>query len=242
MRVVSLVPSLTDTLAELGVADRLVGVTDYCVHGAPDAAARIGGTKNPSVPEVAALRPDLVLVNTEENRAEDIARLRGEGLRVLELHPRTVDDVDAMLATLGECLGLDAGHCREALEAARDEVRATRPATPIAALTLIWRKPWMGVGPGTYVDALLGECGFANVLAGFDDPYPKLDEALVLRPQVVLLPSEPYAFSTADLDAVRTFLGDVECRFVDGELLTWHGHRTAAALRTFGALARDLAT
>lgn len=243
MRVVSLVPSLTEAVAALGRADWLVGVTDYCTHGAPHTALRVRGTKNPSLPDVLALEPDLVLANTEENRMPDLDVLREAGLRVLEAHPRTVDDVGPLLTELAAALEVPeaAQPIVQSVAEAAAAARKRAPDMPIAALTLIWRKPWMAVGPDTYADDLLRTCGFANVLSGWDAPYPRLDPALVLRPEVVLLPSEPYEFGPKDLPAVAELLGAVPHRFVDGRLLTWHGPSTPAALEVFSDLAVELA-
>lgn len=244
-RIVSLVPSVTEALAVLGVADRVVGVTDYCVAGAPADAERVGGTKNPSVDRVLALGPDLVVGNTEENRPEDLTAIREAGVPVLAHEPRTVPDVHRLLTELAGAVGADGAvePVVAELDAAQRDSAATRPRRPVAALTLIWRRPWRGVGPETYVDDLLRRCGFANVLSGFHERYPRLDPALVLGPEVVLLPSEPYAFAPGDLSAVHELLGgEVPHRFVDGALLTWHGPRTATALRVFSALAAELST
>lgn len=244
MRVVSLVPSLTEAVAVLGASDLLIGVTRYCEVGAPPDARRLGGTKNPDVDAVLALRPDLVLANTEENRAQDLDALRAEGLRVHETFPRQVDDVGPMLTELAE--QIDRAGAADEMVAELDAALATaltrRPRTPVAACVLIWRKPWMGVGPDTFVDDLLRRCGFANVLAGFDERYPRLDPALHLGPQVVLLPSEPYDFTEADLPAVDELLGGVPHRFVDGQLLTWHGPRTARAVGMLTDLAAELSS
>jgi ABC-type hemin transport system substrate-binding protein len=239
-RIVSLVPSLTDLVALLGAGDRLVGVTDYCVRGAPEGAVRVGGSKYFDPDAVVALLPDVVLANTEENHPDGLAALRDAGLAVVETFPRTVDDVPGLLLEVAHAVGADAAPLVAELDAALDEADRNRPTTPVAALTLIWRKPWMAVGPDTYVDDLLHRCGFANVLAGFAERYPRLDVALELGPEVVLLPSEPYAFDEGDADAVRELVGDVPQHFVDGELLTWHGPRTAEALRRFTTLARTL--
>jgi ABC-type Fe3+-hydroxamate transport system substrate-binding protein len=242
VRVVSLVPSLTEAVAVLGRADALVGVTAWCERGAPASATVVGGTKNPDVARITALRPDLVLANSEENRAEDLAALRAAGVTVHETFPRTVTDVGPMLRGLGQAL--DATSAAEAaaadVEGATAGALAAAPRTPVAVCTLIWRKPWMAVGPDTFVDDLLRHCGFANVLAGWEERYPRLDPSLVLRPEAVLLPSEPYAFTQADLPAVEDLLGEVAHRFVDGRLLTWHGPSTAQALRVFTALAVEL--
>jgi ABC-type Fe3+-hydroxamate transport system substrate-binding protein len=241
MRIVSLVPSVTDTLAVLGAGDAVVGVTDYCVCGAPPTARRVGGTKNPAVDEIVALAPDVVVANAEENRAADLDALRAAGLDVRVTYPKTVPDVAGLLVELAELIGADATLLVDELDAATADVGPRRPALQIAALTLIWRKPWMGLGPDTYADDLLQRCGLVNVLAGWQDRYPRLDPALVLAPEVILLPSEPYAFGENDLTAVHALLGPLPHRFVDGQLLTWHGHRTAQALRTFTALATAVA-
>ncbi len=244
MRIISLVPSLTDAVAALDAAEDLVGVTKYCTSGAPEGIERVGGTKNPDVQRVIALRPDVVLVNTEENRSEDLDRLREAGLTVEEFYPRTVAEAAAMTRRLGEVVqrGAAAEPLAQAIENALTDGGATGTDRPrVMALTLIWRKPWMGLGPQTYADDLLWQAGFGNVLSGFDEPYPTLDPSFVLGPDVVLLPSEPYAFSEDDLDAVRELVGpDAVLHLVDGQALTWHGPRSAGALRTFRALADRL--
>jgi ABC-type Fe3+-hydroxamate transport system substrate-binding protein len=244
VRIVSLVPSVTEALAALDAADRLVGVTRYCVAGAPPGAERVGGTKNPSIDRIVELAPDLVIANAEENRPADVGALRTAGLEVLVTHPNSVADVRDLLRDLAEAVGrpLAVGPLLADLDAAEAQAAAVRPAAPLATLTLVWRKPWRAVGPDTYADDLLRRCGFANVLSGFSDRYPRLDPAFVLGPEVVLLPSEPYAFTDEDLPVVHRLLGaDVPHRFIDGQLLTWHGPRTATALRTFSALAADIA-
>lgn len=243
MRVVSLVPSTTETVAALGRTDDLVGVTTYCTVGAPASAIRVGGTKNPSVASIVSLRPDLVLANTEENRPADLDELRAQGLEVCESLPKTVTEARDVILDIGA--RLDAKEQAETIaadiDAALARARADAPPTRVVALTLIWRRPWMAIGPDTYADNLLAECGIVNALTGFHERYPRLDEGLLLGADVVLLPSEPYAFTDADLPAVAALVPSTPARLVDGELLTWHGPRTAAGLRTFSALARDLA-
>lgn len=243
MRVVSLVPSTTETVAALGRAEWLVGVTEYCTVGAPPAVERLGGTKNPALEQIVALRPDLVLVNTEENRPPDIEALRAAGLNVHETLPKTVTDARDVLLEIGALLDAEAAAAGLAAEidAALADAEAAGPAQRVVALTLIWRKPWMGVGPDTYADDLLWRCGFANALSGTAERYPKLEEGLLWGADVVLLPSEPYAFAESDLDAVAQLAPGTPARLVDGELLTWHGPRTAAGVRAFSALARELA-
>lgn len=243
MRIVSLVPSTTETVAALGRADALVGVTKYCTVGAPAGVATVGGTKNPEVTKIVALRPDLVLVNTEENRRPDIDELRAGGLNVLESLPKTVEGARDALLEIGGALDAEAAAAELAadIDAALAAAEDAAPPQRVVALTLIWRKPWMALGPDTYADDVLWRCGFANALSGSEDRYPKLAEGLLWGADVVLLPSEPYAFGDKDLDAVAQLAPGTPTRFVDGELLTWHGPRTAAGLRAFSALARELA-
>ena len=243
MRIVSLVPSTTETVAALGRADALVGVTTYCTAGAPAGVATVGGTKNPEVAKIVALRPDLVLVNTEENRPPDIAELRAAGLNVLESLPKTVAGARDALIEIGRALDAGAAAAQMAadIDAALASAESSAPPQRVVALTLIWRKPWMALGPDTYADDLLWRCGFANALSGADERYPKLEEGLLWGADVVLLPSEPYAFGDKDLEAVAQLAQGTPARFVDGELLTWHGPRTAAGLRAFSVLAQELA-
>ena len=243
MRVVSLVPSTTETVAALGRGEWLVGVTKYCTAGAPAEAAVVGGTKNPQVSKIVALRPDLVLVNTEENRAADIAELRAADLNVLESLPKTVQQARDVLLEVGQALGAEvvAAEMAADIDAALAAAEQCAPPQRVVALTLIWRKPWMALGPDTYADDLLWRCGFSNALSGTDERYPKLEEGVLWGADVVLLPSEPYAFGDKDLDAVAQLAPATPARFVDGELLTWHGPRTAAGLRAFSGLARELA-
>ena len=243
MRIVSLVPSTTETVAALGRAGDLVGVTAYCTVGAPAGVARIGGTKNPSLAAIVTLRPDVVLANTEENRPVDLDELRAQGVQVHETLPKTVTEARNVIVQIGELLGAAdrAAAIAADIDAALSEARAAAPTRQVVALTLIWRRPWMAIGPDTYADNLLAACGFANALTGFDDRYPKLEPGLLLGADVVLLPSEPYAFTDEDLPAVAELVPGTPPRLIDGELLTWHGPRTAAGLRTLSALARSLA-
>jgi ABC-type Fe3+-hydroxamate transport system substrate-binding protein len=240
MRLVSLVPSLTETVRELGLEDRLVGVTSYCEADAQD----VGGTKNPDVAAIVALAPDLVLANSEENRLRDLDALRAAGLDVHLTFPRRVADVAPMLRALGVALGATEAAERLAQRVEDAFARAAarpRPDLPPRALVLVWRKPWMAAGADTFAADLLRCCGFAVPLDRAADRYPRLtagDPAL-RDLDLVVLPSEPYVFTPADLPAVRDLVGPVPHALVDGRLLTWHGSRTATALDEFAALVEE---
>lgn len=216
-RVVSLVPSLSESVADSGL---LVGVTDWCP--ADIDAARIGGTKNPAVADVIALQPDLVLANAEENRAPDLDALRAAGIAVWVTYPRTVPEALVSLARMLTACGLDKPdwltRAEEAWAAPFEGVRRT-------ALVPIWRRPWMAVGSGTFTGDVLARLGIDNVLADHQERYPKVSLDALPPYDVVVLPDEPYAFSPED--GPECF--DVPARCVSGRHLTWYGPSLAEA-------------
>ena len=241
LRIVSLVPSLTEALFELGLGPRVVGVTDWCVHPAAAVAdlPKVGGTKNPSLARVQELRPDLVIANREENRERDVERLRAAGLRVWVTYPRTVAEGLAMIHDLGEVTGAREG-ARTLLDTleplyARARTRAAA-RRPVSVFYPIWRQPWMTIGADTYVHDLLATCGGVNVF-GDRTRYPTvtLDEVAARRPEVILLPDEPFRFRRAHLadfepyPAVPAVRGG-RIHLVDGKPFSWHGPRLADAL------------
>ena len=230
-RVVSLVPSLTESLA-VTAPDLLVGATDWCTHPADLDVTRLKGTKSPSLETVIGLKPDLVLANAEENRAVDLDALRDAGLAVWVTYPRTVPDA---ISSLSRMLGA----CGLAQPAWLDEVAAVW-APPFegvrrTALVPIWRRPWMAVGSGTFTGDVLARLGIDNVLADHEERYPKVDLAGLPPYQVVVLPDEPYAFSPTD--GPECF--DVPSACVSGRHLTWYGPSLVEAR---GLLARQLSS
>lgn len=247
-RIISLVPSLTEWLFTVGAGDRVVGVTDYCLEPAAALSAlpRLRGTKNPDRDGIAALRPDLVLVEQEENRERDVLALTAMGIPVYATAIRRVADVPAQLGQLAAVLGVieRAAPALEALRAAvgEAEARASR-RRGLPALTFIWRDPWMVVGAETYADDLLRLCGVDNRARRLPGRYPRapLDELMALGPELILLPSEPYPFTDEDKAAFApyTTIPAVQTGRIllcDGALLTWPGPRTLTALRTLGEL------
>ena len=243
-RIVSLIPSITETLCHLGLADALVGVTAYCVEprDVVRAKTRIGGEKTPDLEAIRALAPDLVVANVEENVREHVETLRGWGIPVWVTYPRTVAGGLAMIRELGEVTSTAAR--AEALLAeleplyARVRAASLRRA-PVAVFYPIWRGPWMTIGRDTYVHDLLAVCGAANVFADAAARYPTvtLDEMAARRPEVIVLPDEPFRFRRAhladfapyaDVPAVR----DGRVHLMDGKIFSWHGPRVGEALRT----------
>jgi ABC-type Fe3+-hydroxamate transport system substrate-binding protein len=217
-RVVSLVPSITEALATT-CPERLVGATDWCTHPQGLAVQRVRGTKNPDLKAVAALAPDLVVANKEENRELDVRRLRDAGVPVwvtdIETVPAALDSLGRLFAEV-----LDVG-TPDWLVAARDEWGGPVPPPVVDVAVAIWRDPWMAVGRDTFTGDLVARLGWRNVLADASERYPHVDVADLDREDlVVLLPDEPYVF-TAD-DGPETFTR-ARTALVSGRLLTWYG-------------------
>ncbi|MGW5778388.1 helical backbone metal receptor [Streptomyces sp. NPDC003863] len=277
-RVVSLVPSLTETVA-VTAPGLLVGATDWCSHPAGLDVARVGGTKNPDVAAIAALRPDLVLANEEENRAPDLDALRAAGIDVLVTEIRTLDqafrELERVLAACGaparprwlveaeeawaavEPLGPvasggpvepagAAGPLRSAATGPPESVAAAgppvsvtaaEPPVSVTAVVPIWRRPWMVLGCDTFAGDLLARLGVRNLYEGHPERYPRipLDELHTARPDLVVLPDEPYRF-TRD-DGPEAFPGTAAA-LVDGRMLTWYGPSLAEAPRVLSRALR----
>lgn len=235
MRIVSLCPSLTELVFDLGRGAELVGITRFCVHPSDGVGAieKVGGTKDPDVGRIAALRPDWVLLNEEENRREDAQTLAQAGLRCHVSFPRDALETAAMVRDLGAALDSRDAAERIAGEIERrtERVRAdARGRTPVAWAYLIWRKPWMSVNRDTFAHALLAQAGGRNVFAEREPRYPQVtpEELAAARPELVLLCSEPFPFEDRHADELADLTGLPRERFVlaDGEYLSWHGSRT----------------
>jgi ABC-type Fe3+-hydroxamate transport system substrate-binding protein len=229
MRVVSLVPSATETLLALGVTP--VACTRFCEQPGIDT---VGGTKNPEVDEVARLGPDLVVVNDEENRIEDVERLDRLGLVLHSMSPRSVAEVGPAVAALAAAVGADVPEPFTARGwTSWLEDRRSRPkGAPRRAFVVVWRKPWMTLAGDTYGSSLLELLGCSNVFTGRGVRYPavELAEAAVRRPDLVLLPTEPYPFREKHVAEIVEGVPGADVRIVDGQDLFWWGIRTPAAV------------
>jgi ABC-type Fe3+-hydroxamate transport system substrate-binding protein len=246
VRIVSLCPSITESLVALGLAESLAGVTRYCVHPRDALAGipHVGGTKNPDLAAIRTLRPDLVFCNSEENRREDIEALKRD-FTVDVSHPRAVVEIPALLRHFGRLTGTEeraeeiSMGVEEALERLEDEAR---PA--FRFVYLIWKDPWMTVGPRTYVADLLRRVGGSLALeessdAGASDyPVTTEGEIVAARPDVLILPDEPYPFRERDAAFWRWRLPtSTRVVLVAGDDFCWHGTRTLRGLEAAGRLA-----
>jgi ABC-type Fe3+-hydroxamate transport system substrate-binding protein len=246
-RIVSLVPSLTEALFALQLGERVVGVTDWCVHpaGAVAPLPKVGGTKNPSLERIRELRPDLVIANREENRQRDVERLEASGLRVWVTYPRTVRDALTLLSELAD-LGASDTARRAVVQPTREAVEraeAALPAAPVPVFCPIWKRPWMAVGGDTYADDLLRLCGGRNVFGKRGErryPIVEAEEIVAAAPEVILLPDEPYAFGPRDVAELAALdLPAARSRRIhplDGTLVSWYGPRMRTAIETLSGL------
>ncbi|RRQ78735.1 cobalamin-binding protein [Streptomyces griseofuscus] len=234
-RVVSLVPSLTEAVAET-LPGTLVGATDWCSHPGELDVVRIGGTKNPKVERIIELAPDVVIANEEENRLPDLDALRAAGLDVLVTEVRTVPDAFGELARVLAACGAPGrpGWLREAETAWR---ALPEPAERRTAVVPIWRRPWMVVGRDTFAGDVLSRLGVDHLYADHPERYPRipLDELVAAAPDVVVLPDEPYRFTAED--GPEAFPG-LACALVSGRDLTWYGPSLAWAPRVLGEALR----
>lgn len=236
-RIISLVPSQTELLYDLGLEERVVGITKFCIH--PDhwfrSKTRVGGTKTIDVQRVALLQPDLILANKEENVKEQIEALAAIApLWMSDIQQLT--DALHMIQVIGRLT-----HSTEKARAINNDISASfrqlKAGRPVRVLYLIWKDPWMGVGSHTFIDDMLGRAGWYNVLQQ-QIRYPELSDEDIrsLQPDWVLLSSEPYPFREKHIVAMQALLPAAKVILVDGELFSWYGSRLLQSAAYFNSL------
>jgi ABC-type Fe3+-hydroxamate transport system substrate-binding protein len=271
-RLVSLVPSITETLFSFGWGEQVVGITDYCTEPVAGVAGKttIGGTKNPDIAAILDLQPDLVFAVAEENRRADVEQLAAANIPVYVFEPCTVrDGIDLLwrVAALLDC-ATDVTAQIEAIEQAYAETLAlVANCARVRVFCPIWKDPYMTINHDTYVHDTLEVCGGDNIFAPRqrrfplaadlgqqpealgaryeerDRRYPRvtLQEMAALRPEVIVLPDEPYRFSAADLADFTPFsevpaVRDQRIYLIDGKMVTWYGPRMGHSLCTLREL------
>lgn len=241
-RIVSLVPSLTELICDLGLADYLVGRTGFCVH--PKETLRrvpkVGGTKDIKLDVVRSLTPTHVIADIDENRREPVEAMMAFVPHVVVVHPRTVDDNLALYALLGGIFGRgnEATRLASAFADARRALAAVTETLPReSVLYPIWREPWMTIRRDTYIASVLGAGGWDTLPVEASVRYPEFSFAEPWLPDIqrVLLPSEPYAFSDRDAVELQNLTQRPVVR-VDGEMLSWYGSRAIAGLNYLAQL------
>tara|TARA_B100000508_G_scaffold138385_1_gene134365 strand:+ start:50903 stop:51688 length:786 start_codon:yes stop_codon:yes gene_type:complete len=239
-RIVSLVPSQTELLYDLGLGDRVVGITKFCIH--PEAwyrsKDRVGGTKKVNIDRVKELKPDLIIGNKEENTSQDIQELEG-------IAPVWMSDIfdlkDAfnMISAIGEMT--DRQKESELLVSEINQVfkRLIKLKDHRTALYLIWKDPFMGVAKDTFIDHILSDqLGFKNILN--DTRYPQIDLDQIEEPDVIFLSSEPFPFNESHVEAMKISFPNSKIALVDGEYFSWYGSRLKNAPAYFQKLLESL--
>lgn len=245
-RIVSLVPSITELLFALNLADQLVGRTHYCIHPTEriKAIPSVGGTKKIRYARLRTLKPTHIIVNIDENPREMAERLIADGFQVIVTHPLTPEDNVPLYRLIGGIFNRVAeaealvGRFEQSLAALRQVVWPER-----RVLYLIWRKPWMGISQETYISRMLALVGWETLPTESQVRYPELplDKALLDQVDLVLFSSEPYRFLPEDLIA---FANDYDfpidkLRLIDGEMTSWYGSRAIQGLQYLQHLAHE---
>jgi ABC-type Fe3+-hydroxamate transport system substrate-binding protein len=235
-RIVSLVPSITELLCDLGLAGQLAGRTGFCIHpaGAVAAIPKVGGTKDVNIEKIRRLAPTHLVVNIDENEKPTVEALAEFVPHVVVTHPLAPRDNLALARLMGGVFGAGeaaAAWC-EQFEAEYAALRATPKGPPRTMLYCIWQDPWMSVSRDTYIARMMAEIGWSVPPLPDAARYPRFDwsEQLVASIDGVLLSSEPYRFTEAHAGALERQIGK-PVHLVDGELMSWYGSRSLAGLR-----------
>ena len=239
-RIVSLVPSQTEFLFDIGLEDQVVGITKFCIHPSHWLKTKtiVGGTKNVDIKKVRSLKPDLIIGNKEENTKEDIEALR-------EMSPVWMSDIfnleDAleMMSSIGEIVGKQE-ETQELVDNIKGQFDSFKPENlKLSVLYLIWRKPYIGVANDTFIDDMLKRCRFKNILSE-QTRYPVLENLSELNPDVLFLSSEPYPFKEKHIQELHEIFPNAKIKLVDGEMFSWYGSRLSESVDYFKWLCTEI--
>lgn len=246
-RIISLCPSITETLFALGAADRIVGVTRYCLHPALEVEQKkaVGGTKQLRRDDIRSLEPDLIIAEKEENTPEDVYALAAH-YPVFVTDVVDYDSACKMIHSLGELCELQAPAAQLTAEIHARFATLPRLKKPLRIAYMIWRKPYMCVAAGTYIDTMLARCGLENAFRRHPSGsrYPQVDteQLQAAKLDAVLLSSEPFPFTRQHIDEFAQLLPGVAIRLVDGEAFSWYGARMRYAAGYLRNLITELET
>ncbi|MBK6265202.1 ABC transporter substrate-binding protein [Marivirga sp. S37H4] len=240
-RIISLVPSQTELLYELGLDEQVVGITKFCVHPQEWRKRKtiVGGTKNHHIDKIKALKPDLIIANKEENTKTIIEKL-------YKLCPVYVSDIADLPGSFQ--MMMDVGALTDKKEEAEKIVGKIQASfdglekmeKPFRVAYCIWKDPWMWVGYDTFIDHLLQKCGFVNVVDKARYPSITIEEIRNLQPDLLLLSSEPYPFKEKHIKSIMEKLPETTISLVDGEMFSWYGSRLMKAAPYFQSFLREL--
>lgn len=241
-RIVSVVPSQTELLFDLGLDTEVVGITKFCVH--PEAwfrsKMRVGGTKQLHLEKIKALEPDLIIANKEENTKDQIEAL-GADFPVWTSDIGTLDHALAMIRQVAAITGKEEKglHIAQTITERFSALQAK--ANPVRTLYLIWRNPWMSVGHDTFINDMMARAGFINVCSDLSR-YPQLSAADIIdrKPELVLLSSEPYPFRKPHIIELQAIVPDASIHLADGEMFSWYGSRLLQTAAYLNSLAEKI--
>lgn len=240
-RIVSVVPSQTELLYDLGLEDEVVGITKFCVH--PEAwfrsKTRIGGTKQLHIDKIQQLKPDLIIANKEENTQEQIEELAKE-FPVWLSDIQNIPQALQMIQVVGQLTGKE-HKAAEIVDHVVGGFNSLQRATISKRVAyFIWYKPWMSVGKDTFISNMIQTIGWQNVM-GDKLRYPEvtLEELKAYDPEMVLLSSEPFPFKEKHIDEIKAVLPDADVRLVDGEMFSWYGSRMLKAVAYMNTLLKQ---
>lgn len=241
-RIISLVPSQTELLFDLGLEEEVVGITKFCIH--PDSwfhsKTRIGGTKQFDFEKIKSLQPDLIIGNKEENDKEQIEELM-KNFTVWMSDIKTLADACKMICEIGELVGK-----KEKSKSLSNEIKLgfsvfqgkikSFPKKRVAYF--IWKNPWMVAGKENFIDEMLGVCGLENVFLNLEGRYPEisLTDLSEANPEVILLSSEPYPFKEKHMEELKAVCPNAKILLVDGEMFSWYGTRLLKSPSYFQAI------
>lgn len=227
-RIISIVPSQTELIWDLGLRDELVGITKFCIHPKEmfRTKTRVGGTKQLNFDAIKKLNPDLIIANKEENEKEQIEALCKE-FPVWISDIKTLDDAYQMMSELGKILDKEKEATSIIDKIKLEFSKLKSPARKIRTAYFIWKNPWMLAGRDTFINKMLQFCGFENIMQDENSRYPEieLEELKKLNPELILLSSEPYPFKEKHIKEFETWLPNCKTIIVDGELFSWYGSR-----------------
>lgn len=244
-RIISLVPSQTELLFDLGLNEEVTGITSYCIHPKDwvDCKTIVGGTKKLNIEKIHELKPDLIIGNKEENQKDQILQLK-KYFPVWMSNIKTLEEALEMIESIGEITGKNKrsleiqNNIKEQFSHFKLSAQLSKPATSV--LYLIWKKPYLCAGTDTFIDHMLQICGLNNLISG--SRYPEITEEQIqqLNPAIIFLSSEPYPFKNKHIEELEHICPNAKVVLVDGEMFSWYGSRLLYAPSYFGRLLQNL--
>ncbi|WP_434035272.1 ABC transporter substrate-binding protein [Formosa sp. 4Alg 33] len=239
-RIVSLVPSQTELLCDLGLEDRIVGITKFCVHPTPLLSTKkiVGGTKQVNYDKIKALQPDIILCNKEENAKDMISELEQIApVHISDIY--TIDDSLELICMYGEIFNIpdQANTLIKGIKKSKSEFEDYMSIKPLKTVAyFIWKSPWMVAGNENFINHLLVQNKLDNVFA-HQSRYPEIDiEKITIKPELIFLSSEPFPFKNKHIKEVQAYFPNSKIILVDGEMFSWYGSRLLKAFDYFKGL------